>query len=315
MTIAVRPAASSRNRWNSSCSASASIARGGLVEDQHLGVAHEGARDRELLPLAGGEVLPALEPAAEHGVVALRQRRDEPLGAAPPRGLGDARPVVRVVGVPEADVLGGGELVADEVLEHGADPGPEVAHVEVAQVHAAVEDLALGRLVEPQEQLHERALPGAVLADEPERLAGLEHERHVPERPARRCRGSGRRRSAARSGAARRGGSARGGAARALAAGRDGEEREEVRHVERVLVRGPERAEDRLDGALALAEDRDVERQVAERDLRRAPRATRRARTSRRTRRARPRRRGPRRPCGGSRAGGRRGRSSRRASR
>src|SRR6266540_2366183 len=157
---------------------------GGLVEDEHLRVLpHEGARDGELLPLTRGELVPRLEPAAEDGVEPARQRLDDLRRAAATRRLLDPRPVAEVGRAPEPDVLRGGELIADEVLEHGADPVAQLARVHVAQVHAAVADRALRRVVEPEQQLHEGGLPGAVLADEPELLAGVERERQVPERP------------------------------------------------------------------------------------------------------------------------------------
>jgi hypothetical protein len=56
---------------------------GGLVEDEHLGLhAHEGARHGQLLPLAGGEFVARLEPAAQDRVVALAQALDQGGGAA-----------------------------------------------------------------------------------------------------------------------------------------------------------------------------------------------------------------------------------------
>ena len=48
--------------------------RGRLVEHQDVGVlAHERARERDLLPLADRQLLAAVEPAAELRLVALRQ--------------------------------------------------------------------------------------------------------------------------------------------------------------------------------------------------------------------------------------------------
>ena len=81
-------------------------------------------------------------------------------GGLDPGAVLDARRVA------DADVLGRDELVPDEVLEHAADPLAQLARVHVAQVHAAVEDLPLGRIVKAHEELHERRLAGAVLADD-----------------------------------------------------------------------------------------------------------------------------------------------------
>ena len=61
----------------------ARVERGGrLVEDQHLRIAHVGAGDGDLLPLAAGEVDAGLEAAADQLVVALRQPGDHLVGQA-----------------------------------------------------------------------------------------------------------------------------------------------------------------------------------------------------------------------------------------
>src|SRR5574341_419936 len=97
-------------------------------------------------------------------------------GAGPVGGDPDALPVLDPGRVPQPDVLGGGELVAYEVLEDRSHAAAQVVDVEVAQVHAAVADGALGGVVEAQEQLHQGALAGAVLAHQPELLAGCQSE-------------------------------------------------------------------------------------------------------------------------------------------
>ena len=56
MRTAVLPSRSSLKRWNTSNSDARVEGRRGLVEDQQLGVAHVGAGDGDLLPLAAGEV-------------------------------------------------------------------------------------------------------------------------------------------------------------------------------------------------------------------------------------------------------------------
>src|SRR3970282_1122076 len=83
----------------------------------------------------------------------------------------------------DPDVLRRGELVPHGVLAHRADPAAEVGGIHVPQVHAAVADRPLRRIVEAQQQLDERGLAGAVLADEPELLARRDREREVAEWP------------------------------------------------------------------------------------------------------------------------------------
>ena len=63
--------------------------RGRVVEDQHLRVGEDRARDRDPLPLAAREREAAL---AEHRLVALGQALDELRGAGEPRGAADRPP-------------------------------------------------------------------------------------------------------------------------------------------------------------------------------------------------------------------------------
>ena len=73
--------------------------------------------------------------------------------------------------VADRDVLGGAELVGHVVLEHHADPVAELGRVQVAQVGAVPQDPAAIGVVEPAQQLDQRALAGAVVPDERDRLA------------------------------------------------------------------------------------------------------------------------------------------------
>jgi hypothetical protein len=60
-----------------------------LVQDDEGSAAEKGASQRDALPLADGQLLPALEDGAQHGVIALWQRgtvrREKPAGASPRR--------------------------------------------------------------------------------------------------------------------------------------------------------------------------------------------------------------------------------------
>ena len=99
------------------------------------------------------------------------------------RGL-DALAVVARLDAADGDVVGRGEVIADEVLEDDADVGAQRDQVVLAQVVAVEQDAALVGVVEPREQLDERGLAGAVLADERQHLAGVQRERQVAHRPA-----------------------------------------------------------------------------------------------------------------------------------
>ena len=110
--------------------------------------------DRQALALAARQLLAAL---ADHGVVALRQRRDELVGLGQPGGL--LQLVVRGVGPAVGDVLPHRALEQEHVLA-------DVARSTAAQppagrrsdLHAVERDPPAGRLVQPQQQLDDRRL-------------------------------------------------------------------------------------------------------------------------------------------------------------
>ena len=100
------------------------------------------------------------------------------------RGVDDARAIVARLDAADGDVVGGGQVIAHEVLEDDADVGAQREEVVFAQVVAVEQDAALVRVVEPREQLDQRGLAGAVLADQREDLAGAQVERQPAHRPA-----------------------------------------------------------------------------------------------------------------------------------
>ena len=61
--------------------------RGGLVEDQQLGIAQIGAREGHLLPFAAREIDAAFETPAEHLIVSAGELCNHALGKALLRGV------------------------------------------------------------------------------------------------------------------------------------------------------------------------------------------------------------------------------------
>ena len=155
-----------------------------LVQDQQLGVAHVGARDRDLLPLAAGEVDAAAEALAEDLVVAVRQPPDDAVGEAPLRRGGDPRAIESRIDAADGDVLARGQVVAHEILEDDADVPAQRLEVVVAQIVAVQHHVALVGIVEAREQLDQRGLAGAVLAHQRQHFAGAQREVEVAHRPA-----------------------------------------------------------------------------------------------------------------------------------
>ena len=146
--------------------------RGGLVEDEQLGVAGEGLDDLHALLHADGEVL-------DEGVgVDVEAEALGDLGDAL-AGLGEVERAGEAGGlVAEHDVLGDGEDGDEhEVLVDHADAGRHRVAGTGEVLDLAVElDLALVGLVEAVEHVHQRRLAGTVLAEEAVDLAGLHRE-------------------------------------------------------------------------------------------------------------------------------------------
>lgn len=118
----------------------------GFVENQYVSVvAHEGPSQSDLLPLATGELLAALEPGAELGVVVLRQVLDEIRREPVACSRFHLRTHLHVVHVTDADVVVHLELVAAEVLKDHADLVAQRLDVPLLQIQPFQQNAAAGR--------------------------------------------------------------------------------------------------------------------------------------------------------------------------
>ena len=150
----------------------------GLVEDEDRRVAQDGARDRDPLLLAAREAVPAL---ADDRVVALRERRDQPVDL---RGVGGCDELLfGRVGLREAQVVADRGVEQVRLLRHDADERRKRRERQVAQVDAADRDAPLVDVVEARGEVAEGRLPRAGLTDERRLRAGRHGERHVAQRP------------------------------------------------------------------------------------------------------------------------------------
>ena len=141
---------------------------GRLVEDEDVRLAVERLEDLDALLLADGDVL---DPRAA-GRRRARSARRSRGRAAPPRSMSSRTPDARRL-LGEHDVLGDGHHRDEhEVLVHHPDARLDRV-VRRAEPHrlALDRDLALVRVVEPVEDVHQRRLAGAVLAEERVHLA------------------------------------------------------------------------------------------------------------------------------------------------
>ncbi len=149
---------------------------GRLVTDQERRVVDEGARNRDSLLLASGELI-------GEGVHLVRE-------ADHVHDLGHLAPNVAAALTLNLqrvrDILGRGAGRKElEVLEDAADVAAQLRDVRAAepgQVAAADEDPPAGRLELLQQEADDRRLAGTGGADDEDELALLDHERDVAER-------------------------------------------------------------------------------------------------------------------------------------
>ena len=161
--------------------------RGRLVEHQDVGIgAHERARQRDLLPLPARQLAAVLEPLAELRVRSPRGSWSTNSAARPFAGrLAPARLVLEMRLVAGADVLADQQLVADEVLEDHADALAQRVLVPLRADRGPSSRMrpAVG-LVQARQQLDQRGLARAVLADQRERAAGRQVQGDILRAPA-----------------------------------------------------------------------------------------------------------------------------------
>src|SRR5262245_53195030 len=139
-----------------------------LVEQQELGIAHQGARDRQHLLLTAGEE--AARPVAQ-----LAQGREQVEHALGREAAGARAPLGDV------EVLPYGEVREDPpVLRDEADAEAGGAEGRLARDVAALpHDAAARRRREPHDQAHGRGLADAVTAEKTDALARRYAQRHA----------------------------------------------------------------------------------------------------------------------------------------
>src|SRR5262249_20787794 len=153
---------------------------GRLIQHEDIGPgAHEGPRQRDLLPLAAGELAAVAEPFAELRVVSGRQLGDEIACLTLDRGLAPALLVLEESLIASADVLPDLHLVARKILKDDTDALAQRALLPLGKVPAIEQDSSGGRRIKPRQQLDQCGLARAVLADEREAASRCQVQRDV----------------------------------------------------------------------------------------------------------------------------------------
>src|SRR5439155_5261462 len=144
---------------------------GRLVEDEDPRVGEERAREGHALALAEREARAAL---AELRLVAVLEAEDDVVCADRLRGADDLlRARARLA---EGDVLGHGAGEAKAFLRHDPELVAKRLLRHVVEVLAIDREPAARRLVEAREELRDRRLAGAGMADERDRRPGRDVE-------------------------------------------------------------------------------------------------------------------------------------------
>ena len=140
--------------------------RGGIVQDQHLRVLQERPGDAQALPLAAGDIGPAL---VDHGVVPVREALDELIGTGLPAGF--LAFLQGGVFLSPAEVFQDGSGEERALLEHHGDLVPEDLHVVFPDIDAAHFHRSLGHVIEARHQVRQGRFTGAGTTDEADGLS------------------------------------------------------------------------------------------------------------------------------------------------
>jgi hypothetical protein len=142
MRIAVLPALSSLKRRNTSYSERASSAAVGSSRIS-TSASRIDARDRDLLPFAAGEFDAIPKALADHLLITSGKLGDHLIRLAARRRPLDARAVLPRFDPSHRDVVGGAEIVADEILEDDAHVSAQRTEIVLAQIVAILMQLVV----------------------------------------------------------------------------------------------------------------------------------------------------------------------------
>ena len=154
------------------------VERGGrFVEDQQeRPVAHEAASQRQLLPLTEADLRPARPRRPQLGVEPLGQAVHDILCTCPTDGGVGGSTIVDAREIAYTDGRLGCELETREVLERARQSLAPEGGVDLGEIDTVDEDAPDGRRVHAREQLHQRRLAGAVLADNGDHRSGWQQQ-------------------------------------------------------------------------------------------------------------------------------------------
>src|SRR5512132_3070210 len=150
----------------------------GSSSSKHRRIAQQGAGNGDALALARGQLASGLP---DGGAVAVGQVDDE-LVYAGERGRVDDF-LVTGIGQPVRDVVADRAGEENTLLRDVAAPSGELGAGELGDVGAVQQDSSRGRTIQALDQLEQRALAGAVAADEPTDAAAPRPRGCRPQRP------------------------------------------------------------------------------------------------------------------------------------
>jgi len=153
------------------------VERGGrFIKNENLGIPQIGARQRDLLPLAAGQVDAAVKAPSEHLFVAGFEFLHHVVRFALSSGRDDLIKILPLSDPPDGDILSRRHIVAHEVLKNYSDLAGVIVEVIFAKIDAVEINGPFRWVVKTRQQFDDRGLALAVLPDQRDTLSLVEGE-------------------------------------------------------------------------------------------------------------------------------------------
>ena len=145
-----------------------------LVQNQQLRIAQIGARQRDFLPFATGQIDSAFEPATQTLFIALGKLRITSSARLLSGGGADPKLIVTFLDSAHRNIFGGSQFISHEILKNDADFFPQVFHVVLANIHAIQQDLTRRHIIQARKKFDDSRLSLAIFAHQRDPLGRFE---------------------------------------------------------------------------------------------------------------------------------------------
>src|SRR6266700_3476303 len=154
----------------------------GLVQYEDTRIAHKGARQGDLLPLASTELCAVLEPAPQHGIITIGQPFDDLAGPTLLGRCSNQFLVLDLAHTSDADILACAHIIMHVILEDNAHLLTQLFQIILFDVTATYQNITLVRVIEAREQLDDGSLACPITPNQGDGLSYPDGEAHILER-------------------------------------------------------------------------------------------------------------------------------------